>query len=215
LSPRNAIALRTAAERGRLLIVLPKVRELPWLAKTAVPRGATLFTDPERSFIAGNAQGASSDTGELRRDWEQGIFTVSTRRTQAAMGRIGGRTVKLPDVEVSLSTPDATVAVQSLDGNPIRRSDDIMISAGARSGPEPGSRYPIFSEPVEGKLTIYARKGLRLYRWASGLRTRVRVTTPYARGRYTIALDKSLRSYWLILGRARAGRPEVAASGLR
>jgi hypothetical protein len=65
---------------------------------------------------------AVSDTGELRRNWEQGTNVIDTPRTQAAMGWIGGKTIGL---EVDVTTRNATVAVQSLDtipSKPLRRS---------------------------------------------------------------------------------------------
>ena len=34
VSPKNAAALRTAAEKGKLMIALPQTRELPWLEKS-------------------------------------------------------------------------------------------------------------------------------------------------------------------------------------
>ena len=37
ISPDNAVALRTAVEKGRLMIAMPPVRELPWLRPSEIP----------------------------------------------------------------------------------------------------------------------------------------------------------------------------------
>ena len=39
ISPDNAVALRTAAEKGKLMIALPSVRQLPWLIAEPDSRG--------------------------------------------------------------------------------------------------------------------------------------------------------------------------------
>src|SRR5262249_42154829 len=88
ISPANSVALRTAAERGKLIIALPKTPQLPWLDPLPRPSGVMLMTDPHTSVLDTNAGSATSDTGELRRDWDSGTYTIDTPRTQAAMGWI-------------------------------------------------------------------------------------------------------------------------------
>ena len=83
-----------------------------------------------------------SDTGELRRDWEQGVYSIDTPRTQAAMGWIGGKQIKLADVEIAVTTRNATVAVQSLDERPISghaRDPDLARRAVGAEGRQPGA----------------------------------------------------------------------------
>src|SRR5262245_9663781 len=74
ISPANSVALRTAAEKGKLVISMPRTAELPWLSESAIPPGAKVITDPAMSLIEPEASAATSDTGELRRDWEQGTY---------------------------------------------------------------------------------------------------------------------------------------------
>ncbi len=163
ISPANSVALRSATEKGKLVIAMPSTKELPWLVKSEAPPGANIITDPNKSVIDPDASEAQSDTGELRRNWDQGIYTIDTPRTQAAMGWVGGKRIALADVEISLETRNATVAVQSLDGDNIRTSRSLMISLGARAAPEAGNRVPFHMEPVLGRLIIHAPEGLRLY----------------------------------------------------
>jgi hypothetical protein len=204
LSAANSVALRTAAERGKLVMAMPQTSELPWLEKSVIPPGAKIIADPRQSQISAAALEVVSDSGELRRNWDQGTFTINTPRSQAAMGWIGGKTVVLADVEIAVTTRNATVAVQSLDGNPIGQSRKIMISLGARSVPKAGRLMPFYSEPIDGKLFIAAPQGLKLRVWNARAGKMREAPAPYQGGRYSVVLDKSLRSYWLFLG-ARSG----------
>jgi len=199
ISAANSIALRTASERGKLVIAMPQVPELPWLDKSVIPSGAKILHDPQQSLIPINASEVVSDSGELKRNWDQGIFTINTPRTQAAMGWIGGKTITLAEVEMAVTTRNSVVAVQSLDGNPIGRSRKIMISLGARSVPRAENSLPYYSEPVEGRILIGAPPGLNLR--ASDARSGHlrRVAVSYRDGRYILALDRTLRSSWLLL----------------
>jgi hypothetical protein len=198
VSPRNSIALRTAAERGRLVVVLPRTRELPWLQQGKAPAGALVIDDPQRSLIALDAAEAVSDSGELRRNWAQGIYTIDTPRTQAATGRIGGRTIQLADIEIAAATPNASVAVQSLDHKPIRESRRLLVSLGARSVPKSQSELPFRSEPVRGWLRIRAPQGLKLS--AAGEAAAPASPQPGHSGtHYEIDLGSAPGSHWLVL----------------
>jgi hypothetical protein len=199
ISPQNAIVLRTAPEIGKLVIFLPQTRELPWLEKSEIPAGAKVITDPNQSLISGDATEVVSDTGELRWNWERGTYTIDTPCTQAAMGWIGGTKIRLADVDIALTTKNATVAVQSLDGNPIRKSGAIMISLGARSVPESATQLPFHSELAEGQVIIRAPKGLNLYAKNSSTKKGRKIPASYENGRYLITLNRNFGSYWLDL----------------
>jgi Cellulase (glycosyl hydrolase family 5) len=213
VTPGNAAALRTAAEKGRLVVVLPRTRELPWLEPGTVPTGARVIVDPGIPLLDAGAAEAVSDSGELRRNWEQGVFTIDTPMTQAAMGWIGGKPVNLGDVTIAVTTRNATVAVQSLTGKGVRDSDAILISLGARSVPKAGNQLPFHSEPVRGQVIVRGPAGLKLYsrREApdaqSAYKTNGQGSAPkaaaispiYKDGRYFIDLDANWASYWLVL----------------
>jgi hypothetical protein len=206
ISPANAPALRSAAEKGKLLLALPQARELPWLQKSRVPAGAKLITDPKQSVIDAGANEAVSDTRELRRNWEQGVYTINTAKTQAAMGWIGGKRISLADVEISANSKNATVAVQSLDNKSIRMSRSLMISLCARSVPTVGNRLPFHSEPVSGELIVHAPEGLRLYgtnkiadlKNAPTVQEQA-IPASFKDGAYHILLDEQKTEHWLYL----------------
>jgi len=199
ISPKNSVALRTAVERGKLVVAMPRTTELPWLEKSQIPVGAQLITDPNESLINVDATYAISDTGELRRNWGQGTYTIDTPRSQAAIGWIGGEEIRLADVSIAVTTRNATVAVQSLDQANIREAHSILISQGARSVPESGNRMPYHLEPVVGRLTIHARKGLKLYNQLGPVAAQHQLPTIYENGQYQISLDRNLGTYWLML----------------
>jgi hypothetical protein len=196
ISPDNAVALRTTVEKGKLMIALPPVRELPWLKPSQIPADAKVITDPRQALIASDAEEATSDTGELSRNWQQGTYKIDTARTQAATGWIGGKTISLTDVEINVTTRNATVAVQSLDNKPISSANALMISLGARSIPEANTYH---SEPVIGRLTVRAKQGLKFYRRDGDIQMETKIPATYANGRYRIELGPDIRTYWLVM----------------
>lgn len=198
ISVANAPALRTAAEKGKLLIAMPQTKELPWLKRDAIPANATVLRDPAQSVLVPGTTEAITDTGELKHNWAKGIYTINTYRSQAAMGWIGGGTIALTDIEIKMQTRNASVAVQSLDGVPIAQSKSLLISLGARAVSKEGNKTPFHVEPVEGELTIRAPKGLRLYKQGV-LQQMKEVPSSYMDGHYAIRLDDTLRTNWLFL----------------
>jgi hypothetical protein len=199
ITPDNAVALRTAAETSRLVIALPPVRELPWLKPEAIPAGARVISDPREKLIANDTGEAVSDTGELRRNWAQGTYTIDTPRTQAAMGWIGGKRISLTDVDFDISTGNAAAAVQSLDDNPVSTSASLLISLGAPSIPDSAAHNRTMrSEPVVGKISLRAREGLIVYKRDSSSGNDVPIPATYSNGRYEINLTLDLGTYWLL-----------------
>jgi hypothetical protein len=196
-----------------LLVAMPQTKELPWLQESRIPPDAHLITDPNRSLLSLDATHAVSDTGELHHDWGQGTYTIDTPRSQVAMGWLGGQTITLSDATIAVTTPNATVAIQSLDRDGISQSHNILISLGSASVPESGNRTPFRSQPIVGEISIRARQGLKLYAhtspaWRSGLNNpdpasersvRLPIPVSYNGGRYRIKLGKNTGFHWLHL----------------
>ena len=70
-----------------------------------------------------------SDTGELRRDIANGILTIDTPRTQAAMGFIGDRRLELGNMSVEALSPHCVISVSTLDDQPIGESSRLLLCA--------------------------------------------------------------------------------------
>jgi hypothetical protein len=197
ISPNNSIAARTASERGKLVVVMPNARELPWLAKAPATGDAKVMQNIDESMIEMNTSEVISDTGEIRRNWKKGLYIINTPRSQAAMGRIGNEQIVLPQVQFDVITHDASVAVQSLDGLPISRSSCLMISFGAQAVPT-GNADPFRSEPVRGQLRIHARGGLKLLARIPGSGEQF-LTAEFIDGNYVVNLERSPETSWLFL----------------
>lgn len=198
ITPGNSVLLRTAMEKGRLQIALPQTAQLPWLQAAAIPADAHVFNDPDQSVLDANASESTSDTGELKRNWQQGLYTIDTALTQAATGWLGGQSVQLGDVAVQLKTDYASVVVQSLDAKPLNQSHSLLISLGSRAVPRPDDMTPFHVEPLEGTLSIQAPKGLKLYsRRTDG--SEQTLASTYKDGRYLITFDGQTMANWLFL----------------
>ena len=201
LSPANAVALRTAAEIGKLQVAMPTTPALPWLTKAAPPPDATVLRDPLVSVLPAGAVEATTDTREITHNWGKGTYLINTPRTQAAMGWLGGEAITLNDVSVKTSTRNATVAVQSLDNVPIAQSRSLLISLGTRSVPKGNRQLPFHVEPFVGEIKIRAPKGLRLS--ARDMNQQLKdVSAGYRDGVYTVPLDGSLQTSWLLMREA-------------
>lgn len=156
LSPENSLLLRTAPERHRLVFGFPKAASLPWL-KPSAQAGAV--SDPQKSYIEPGKASVQSDTGEILRDFASGIQFITTPRTAAIQGWIGGRKVMAGVFEVESRTPKASISFSSLDGKPLAESSRILVSSAARVVNKEG-RY--LSEPVEADVRV-RRQGLKVY----------------------------------------------------
>jgi hypothetical protein len=198
ITPANSALLRTAMEKGKLEIAMPQTLELPWLQQSVIPSNAKEFHDPDQSLLDANAIESTTDTGELKRNWKQGVYTINTPRTQAATGWIGGESISLGNIKVQVKTANASVVVQSLDDSPLSRSQDLLISLGTRATPQDDDKIPFYVEPLEGTLTIQAPHGLTLF--THGILGQMKkLPATYLDGRYTIKFDGLQASNWLFL----------------
>lgn len=198
VTPENSAFIRTATELGKLVIAMPAIKELPWLQKSDIPGNAKIFKDPNTSLLKVGSTEATSETRELKHNWEKGYLTVNTPMTQAVAGWIGKEKFTLDDVEISSNTPNATIIVQSADDAAIRKSNKIIISLAARSITEVDGKLPFLSEPVEARLLINAPKGLKLYKYFTEQKQK-EIPVSYENGKYSINLEKTAETYWMSL----------------
>ena len=109
-----------------------------------------------------------SDTDELSWNSLDGVFTLNTPCTQGAVGFLAGKKIKLAEVEIAAKTKYCSIMLTSADGQPIRTSTRLLLTAVARSEntgqswasdrmtiPVEGrGRAPVLVEPVEAEVTI-------------------------------------------------------------
>ena len=199
MSPTTSLAIRMATERSKLEIAMPEVSGLPWLEKSKIPQGAIVLNDaslwPERT----PDKLVQSDTGELTRDSDKGIYTIDTPRTQAAMGWIGGEDIRLRDVSVRLETPNATVAVQSLDGKDIASSRSIMLTLAGESIPDAAAHDVFRSQPPKGHISVRAIPNLRRIVISRDKSADQAAPVRYQDGRYEMDLKGDQALHWIIL----------------
>lgn len=205
INARTSRAIRTLTETSKIRLRVPAMKALDWITDQPSAENARRISDPGFDAIGVGVDKVCSDTGEICRDWVAGILTVDTAKSQIASGWLGGREVALGDVTVALSTPNASVAVQSLDQAPLAASGRIMISLAAQSIPNAG-RLPFNSEPVEGEIRIRARSGLKAYAAdRDGALHPIRVEA--SSDGYTVPLTPEIRSHWLFLQPPAAAEP--------
>ena len=198
ITPRTSALLRTAVGLGQLQIALPATPELPWLKAAAIADGATVLHDPAQALLPADATESVSDTGELKRNWQSGLYTIDTPLTQAMTGWLGGRTITLGNVQVQASTPYASVAVQSLDGVVLGQSRSMLVSLGTRAVPQPEQNTRFHVEPLKAELSLKAPAGLKLF--ARDAQAQLKpLPASYRDGRYHIILDGTYMSNWLFL----------------
>ena len=193
VSPQTSATLRTVTEQHRLQIAMPQSPLLPWLTPSKLPAGAKVLTDPATDLIPANQDSVTSDTGELKRDWGDGVFTIDTPRTQAAVGWIGGKTIALGDVTFKIDTPKATVVISSMDGEPLATSKKMLLTVAAQSGIKKG--MGIVAEPVTGELSFKADVGATTALMANGR------PGPSMTGGGTVTLNGETPTHWYVLTR--------------
>lgn len=69
-----------------------------------------------------------SATGELVRDYQQGILTIDTPRFLAAVGFIGGQEIALGNLVARMETPHCVVALTSQGERPIAESKRLLLA---------------------------------------------------------------------------------------
>ncbi len=111
-----------------------------------------------------------SATGEMTWDYGRELVTVHPPKTQAILGKAGGRTIVLPGVTATVKTPFVSLIFTPLDNADLAESKRVLITAMARDK-QSGARYsadgtkleavgtaPLLMEPVEATLKFKGAK---------------------------------------------------------
>jgi hypothetical protein len=153
---RQQALFRVLPLQHRLMVALPAIEELPWLKPSSIPAGAKIVTDLTQAGLAPDATSLTSDTGELTRDWQKGVFTIDTPLSQGAVGWLGeAGKIELSDCAIEVDNPKAAVILSSLDGKPLGASERILVTAVARVAARKGQwKRLAVSEPVAARIAF-------------------------------------------------------------
>ena len=205
LNPTTSATIRTLTEQSKLTIGIPSVKELPWLKATQPTDNTEVLTDPDHDFIPAGQDFVRSDTGELLRNWKYGIQTIDTPRTQAVSGWIGEKTLKTHDATFLFSNKKATVALSSLDNQPLSTSRFILITAMGRVHSSPDGRTPMLSEPVTGTIVLRTKTAdLQLLALHSEGRVVDRIAPLRHDDSSTVQIPAGRGTHWFVL---KGGKP--------
>jgi len=202
-TPKTSAAIRTALEQHRLAVAMPPTKELPWLTPSSGEPGATTVTDLSKDLLATGQRFIESDTGEIRRDWDKGIQTINTPKSQAAIGWLKGQMVTLADAAFRIDTAKAAVVLTSLDSQPLRSSQRILLSTAARVRKQKvGWRKSYRSEPVTGVITLKSSVSeLRLVALKADGTHGASTSLRGEGGAYTVELSPTAGTHWFLITR--------------
>ena len=198
ITPRTSKTIRTLTEQSALRIRLPQTPSLPWLKSQKAENKAIIISNLDKDYIPAHQNFVCSDTGELCRNWQTGVFTIDTKHSQMAMGWLGGKKIALKNITVQLSTKNASISVQSLDGAPIGTSRKLLISLATQALPANKDELPFLSEPLKGLLRITNKNRLKLYALDRTGR-KIRQPLNSANGVYTLRPERLKPANWFLL----------------
>jgi hypothetical protein len=173
---------------------------LPWLAPQRAP-GRTV-RDLGADLAAPGA--LRSDTGELMRDPQAGVFTLDTRRSQGAAGELAGREIALSRTRIAAADAGG-VSFTSLDGEPLERSRSVLVSRAARACALDGKARAFRSEPLRGSAWLAGNTARVLVPLGAGGErgTPVALTREGKGERIPLDFD----AHWALIEPARQTRP--------
>ena len=149
-----------------------------------------------------------SDTGELARNWSEGVQTIDTPRSQAVSGWIGGKTLALKDASFQFRTRKAVVALTSIDDQPLSSSRFILITAVGQVRPSQGEHLPFLSEPVIGTITLRTKtEGVELLSLGADGKVAGRTTPAAVQAGLSIRLPAGHGTHWYVLKSRSPARP--------
>ena len=112
-----------SAEKHRVETVLPGM----------TPVGDIVISSDD-IFIGTDAREVMSDTRELYRNLEKQFGWIDSPKTKAVYGFVGKEgAIQLNNTTMEVRTDFATVAISSLDGDPITRSGNMLLTAVGRA----------------------------------------------------------------------------------
>ncbi len=117
--------------------------EVSPLAFLAGPVEVVFGGDPAKNKVAdlsrlidSKAGTVTSETGQLKLDYKQGVFTMNAPQAQGVSGWISKeKEVKLADVTIAARNEYATIYAVSLDGKPLKTAAKVLVQIGTINHP--------------------------------------------------------------------------------
>jgi hypothetical protein len=146
----------------------------------------------------------SSDTRELKRNWDAGYYQIDTPRSQVLSGWIRQTDLspmKLTSIEVTSGLRNASIAVQSLSELPIEESENILLSTATQSLAKNEYRMPYSVEPFKGLIKVKAKPGL-VASYTGHVTPQLHpLNVKYENGWYSIPIEAKHAAAWIYLKR--------------
>ena len=150
-----------------------------------------------------------SDTGEIFRDWENGLLIIDSSKSQGAVGKIGNKRIKLMDAVLDIKTPNASVLLTSLDGQDLKHSQEVLISTAARVREvKSGKWHSVESEIVSGQIELFSEcRDLKMRPLLSGGKRGQAIPVRYTgNDSCIIDLPEKAQTHWFVFENSRSTR---------
>lgn len=96
INARTSRAIRTLTETSKMRLRVPPMKALDWITdQPPAAENVKRISDPGFDAIGESTDTVCSDTGEICRNWVEGVLTINTAKSQIASGWLGGREVAL------------------------------------------------------------------------------------------------------------------------
>jgi len=151
LTPNNpaAATLRGDNEQFATAFSMGMTRFIFDAAETA-PFGWMILGGTELAGVSA-LNPRTSDTGEITHDRDAGRLKIDTPRTQAVIGFFPSHPVETRDLRLTFTNGVFTaIAATSLDGEPLMKSQRVLVTATGRADPSGAPRL----EPLAGTVTL-------------------------------------------------------------
>ena len=150
----------------------------------------------------------ASDTNELRWDTANGLVTIETPQVEAAIGFVGGKTIRLKHLTLRSRTPFAAVSLVARDGRSLSESSSVLLTAAAqaentamtwdhdRTAVLNYGYAPVVCERVLADVELRGTKHVRVFALGPDGRRGAAVPVLRDNGVLSFRLDPSLATLW-------------------
>jgi len=162
----------------------------------------------------------TSETGELtwdNRDSLNSVFMINSEAVKAAVGYIGGRSIELGNVTITMDTTEynwATITLTSLDGKPVDNSSSILLVAAGRVentgmgwneektsvGAEWGEP-PSLAEGIPAYITLSEMDRFKVFALDTLGHKDQEIKVKRKKQQYTFAIGAQYKTLWYLLER--------------